>query len=101
MSWYVLVCFLSVIRPYEEEVRISLSPNGPSGSYNTGVVTHTNAVVVSMSTEDLCSLNAVDRKHPNVKQAKTVNVNAKIVFALAKIVFIFVKIISDNTTKNM
>jgi len=51
--------------------------------------THTNAVVESIATVDVWSLNAVVRKHPNVSAANTVSVNAKMVLALAKKVFIF------------
>jgi len=52
-------------------------------------VTHTNAVVESITTVDERSLNAVVKKHPNVSAANTVSVNANIVLALAKNVFIF------------
>jgi hypothetical protein len=57
-----------------------------------------------MFTPALCELNAVVKKHPNVKAAKTVKVNAKIVLALAKTVFIFAKYLvykKTNTHDNI
>ena len=51
-------------------------------------LTYTRAVVESITTIDEWSLNAVVKKHPNVRAANTVSVNANMVFALAKKVFI-------------
>ena len=46
------------------------------------------AFAVDMLMGALCSLNAVVRKHPNVRAAITLNVKANIVLALDKNVFI-------------
>ena len=51
--------------------------------------TYTSAVLVLITTTDVRSLNVVVRKQPKVKAAKTVSVNANIVFARANTVFIF------------
>ena len=47
-------------------------------------------MLVSIFTDEEWSLKAVVRKQPNVNAAKTVNVNANMVFARANTVFILI-----------